>query len=587
MRILGLSFGYHDSAAALVIDGIVAAAQEERFSRVKHDHTFPGQAVAFCLEQAGITAADLDVVAYHERPHRKFNRIIEAAARSPRGGAKYLRSVLPRWFVEEKFDVARVISRRLGVPEGVVRMVEHHQSHAAAAFYASPFPRATVLTLDGVGEYETMTVSRADASGLEKLFAQDLPHSLGLLYSAFTAFLGFKVNSGEYKVMGMAGFGTPTQLDKVRSLYRLTPEGGFEILPGCFEFLCPDDVSYTGEFLKLFGPPRTPESPFRLAEPGATPAPGSIEAVSRGYADIAASLQACVEEIVAHLALGAVKRTGIPELCMAGGVGLNAVANGKLARMLPGGFYVQPASDDAGCALGAALFCHHAGGGRRVAPLAEVGLGKAYSQEETLALLADQGIEGFRVFEDAQALIEALAERLAEGKVAGWMQGRFEWGPRALGHRSILANPGLPGMKDAVNLKIKYREPFRPFAPSVLAEHAMDYFDLPGSSLAAYSPEHFMVSVAPVRPERQAAIPAVTHADGTARVHLVEREANPLYAGLIEAFFRRTGIPMLLNTSFNLRGEPIVSSPFDALQTFYSCDMDCLAIGNILVTKDS
>lgn len=586
MRILGISYGFHDAAAALVIDGIVAAAQEERFTRIKHDYTFPENAISFCLKQAGITSKDLDMVVYHERPYKKFNRIIESVINKPDKGVKYLQSVIPRWFVDKKFDVPELVSQHLGIPMRLVQMVEHHQSHAAAAFYPSPFTEATVLTLDGVGEYETMTVSRADAHGFTKLYAIDLPHSLGLLYSAFTAFLGFKVNSGEYKVMGMAGFGQPTEVDKVRSLYRLTPEGGFAILPECFEFLCPGDVSYNDTFIERFGAPRIPESPFQTTASGHESGTGDIVALSRRYANIAASLQVCTEEIIAHVATSAVKRTGLPDLCLAGGVGLNAVANGKLARMLPGRFYVHPAADDAGCALGAALYCHHASGGRRIPPLSGVELGQEYSQEETLALLERQSITSYHVFDDAQGLIEELATRLSAGEVAGWMQGRFEWGPRALGYRSILAHPGLPDMKDTINRKIKYREPFRPFAPSVLAQEAQAYFELPDTSLLPLSPEHFMIAVAPVRQEKQAAIPAVVHVDGTARVHLVERATSPLYTDLIEAFFKRTGIPMLLNTSFNLRGEPIVASPFDALQTFYRCDMDCLAIGNILITKD-
>lgn len=587
MRILGLSFGYHDAAAALLVDGaVIAAAQEERFSRVKHDHRFPGKAIAFCLERAGIEPGDLDAVVCHERPVLKFERIMEAAVMEPVRGGRYLRDVLPRWFVEGKFDPREQIRAELGVPDKSIHMVEHHQSHAAAAFYPSPFERATVLTLDGVGEFETMTVSRAQASGLTKLFSLNLPHSIGLLYSAFTAFLGFKVNSGEYKVMGMAGFGRPTRIDEIRSLYRLKPGGGFEIDQRCFEFLCPEDSSYNAEFVKLLGTSRQAESPFRIPQAGCEVVPGSVEETSLHYADIAASLQVCVEEIITHAALGAIERTGLPDLCMAGGVGLNSVANGKLARLLPGGFYVHPAADDSGCALGAALYFHHASGGRRTPPLHDMALGREYPEQEVVELLNRQGVTGYTVFPDLGALVEELADRLAAGQVAGWMQGRFEWGPRALGRRSILANPGLADMKDTVNVKIKFREPFRPFAPSVLAEAASQYFELPDVADMPLAPEHFMLSVAPVRPEKREAIPAVTHVDGSARVHLVRADVNPEYAALIGAFARRTGLPMLLNTSFNLRGEPIVSSPFDALQTFYFCDMDCLAIGNVLISKE-
>lgn len=582
MKILGLSFDYHDAAAALLVDGKLAAAgQEERFTRKKHDASLPAKSIAFCLSEAGLTSSQIDYVAFYEKTMLKFNRIVRSSIK--RRKRAYLRDTLTSWLREEKFDVRKRIAEAIPIAPSRIISFSHHESHAASAFFCSPFNEATVLTLDGVGERQTAGVSIGRGAELERLASVELPHSLGLLYSAFTAFLGFEVNEGEYKVMGMAGFGQPRFLDDVMRFITLKPDGGFMIDQACFEFLCPEDLPYRQELIKRFGPARQAESKFAVQpEPGIN---DDILSLSRRYADIAASIQKATENVIMHMAARAVERTGIRNLCMAGGVALNSLANGRLIRECGYPLYIHPAAGDAGGAVGAALLCHHkSAGGARTAPLTSAYLGYAASEQEIKAAIAASGFAKVEAVDNDDELVERVAGLLAGGAVIGWLQGRAEWGPRALGCRSILADPTRPEMQRRVNESIKFREPFRPFAPVVPVEVATTYFDMPEVTDPT-SPEYFMLAVHPVRREMRHRLPAVTHADGTARIQVVSSDSHRLYHDLLHAFGRKSGVPVLLNTSFNLRGEPIVDTPIDALKTFAFSGLDAVALGRYIVFK--
>jgi carbamoyltransferase len=584
MNILGVSFDYHDSSAALLVEGrLVAAAQEERFTRKKHDARLPKAAIAFCLAEAGLTAQDLDAVVFHESTVLKIDRIVSSYLKRIRQAPSYLRIVTQLWAHDGKFHPLRRLAAHLDLPEERIHRVGHHDSHAASAFFCSPFEEAAIVTMDGVGEYETTTVALGKGTQIHPLYSGKLPHSLGLLYSAFTAFLGFEVNEGEYKVMGMAAFGQPSQAAKVRELVALTADGLFTLDQSCFEFYCALDYPFNDEMIRRFGSPRPPSQNFRVPPKGQAPAPYSDEEESLRHADLAASLQLVTEEIVLHVVKGAMERTGQKNVCLAGGVALNSVANARLQKDLGCRLYVQPSAGDSGAALGAALAWHHRQGGARTPALVDPFLGKAHDDRAILKELLRHNLPLRRL--DEEALIDAVTGIIAQGGVIGWMQGRFEWGPRALGNRSILADPRRADMKDIVNVKIKFREPFRPFAPSVLAERAHDFFEFPEGP-ADTAPETFMLAVAPVKPGKEAIIPAVTHADGTARLQLVRAETNPLYHRLISAFEKKTGVPLVLNTSFNLKGEAMVDKPYDALQTFAWSGMDAVALGNYLVLKE-
>ncbi|OHC75290.1 MAG: hypothetical protein A3G18_02565 [Rhodospirillales bacterium RIFCSPLOWO2_12_FULL_58_28] len=581
MRILGLSFDYHDAAAALLVDGaLVVAGQEERFTRRKHDASLPVKSIEFCLSEAGLASSQIDYVAFYEKTALKFDRIVRSSIRRDRA---YLQDTLASWLREEKFDVRRRIADAVPVAPSRIISYYHHESHAASAFFCSPFNEATVLTIDGVGENETAGVSIGKGAELKRLTSIELPHSLGLLYSAFTAFLGFEVNEGEYKVMGMAGFGQPRFLDDVMRLITLKPDGGFRIDQTCFEFLCPKDLPYRQELIERFGPARQAESMFAVQ-----PGPGiddNVLSLSRRYADIAASIQKAAENVIMHMAAKAVERTGIRNLCMAGGVALNSLANGRLIRECGYPLYVHPAAGDAGGAVGAALLCHHkTTGGARTAPLTCAYLGRAASEQEIKAAIAASGFLKVETAHDDDALVNRVADLLAGGAVIGWFQGRAEWGPRALGCRSILADPTRTEMQRRVNESIKFREPFRPFAPVTPVEVATSYFDMPEVTDPA-SPEYFMLAVHPVRQEMRHLLPAITHADGTARVQVVSSDSHRLYHALLHAFGRRSGVPVLLNTSFNLRGEPIVDTPADALKTFAFSGLDAVVLGRHIVFK--
>jgi carbamoyltransferase len=590
MNILGISAYYHDSAAALVRDGdLVAAAQEERFTRKKHDPGFPLRAIRYCLAEGGVGPGDLDVVAFYDKPMVKFERILQTYfSVAPRGLRTFMMAV-PVW-LKQKLWIPLEIEAALE-REGIARrpdliFPEHHESHAASAFFPSPFPEAAILTVDGVGEWATSTIGVGKGNRIEILKELDFPHSLGLLYSAFTYFTGFKVNSGEYKLMGLAPYGEPVYADTIlKELIDLKPDGSFCMNMDYFGYL--DDVVMTSaKFSALFGgPPRKPESELTARE-----------------MNLARSIQAVTEEIILRMARHARELTGLENLCLAGGVALNCVANGRLLREgIFRDLWIQPAAGDAGGALGAALLAWHqvkdgprVRDGRRDA-MKGAFLGPAFSDDEVGAFLEARGYVGRRLSPEAWA--PTLAKILAEEQVVGLCQGRMEFGPRALGGRSIIGDARSPKMQSVMNLKIKYRESFRPFAPTCLEEKVGEYFELD-------RPSPYMLLVAPVRRDRcrgldQAAtlpirdrinqvrsdIPAVTHVDYSARVQTINREANPRYYDLIKAFENLTGYGVIINTSFNVRGEPIVCTPEDAYRCFMRTEMDYLVLGSWLLAK--
>ena len=585
--VLGISAYYHDSAACLVRDGdIVAAAQEERFTRKKHDASFPRHAVAYCLAEGKLRPEELDYVGFYDKPLLKFERLLENyCGVAPRGLRSFL-TAMPVW-LKEKLFTRDQIRKALGGYEGPVLFAEHHESHAASAFYPSPFPEAAVLTMDGVGEWATSSYGVGRGKDLELVAELHYPHSLGMLYSAFTYYTGFKVNSGEYKVMGLAPYGEPRYADAIfDKLVELKDDGSFKLNMDYFNYV--HGLTMTnGAFDRLFGgPPRRPES-----------------AVTQREMDVAASVQVVTEEIMLRMARHVHRETGLENLCLAGGVALNCVGNGRLLREGPfKRLWIQPAAGDAGGAVGVALAIHHKVLGHDRRHVSEGDsmqgsyLGPAFSDAEVEPFLASVGA----VYEKlpAEELIERSARLLADEKVVGWFQGRMEFGPRALGNRSILGDARSPRMQSVMNLKIKFRESFRPFAPSVLRERVADWFELDVDS-------PYMLLVAPVRPERRipmteaqerlfgieklnvprSEIPAVTHVDHSARIQTVHRETNPLYHALLGRFEALTGCPVLVNTSFNVRGEPIVCTPKDAYLCFMRTEMDALALGSCVLEK--
>jgi carbamoyltransferase len=595
VRILGLSAFYHDSAAALVEDGrVVAAAQEERFTRKKFDAGYPRLAIDYCLKQAGVGLRDIDRVVFYDKPFVKFERLLETYLTcSPRGFTSF-RMALPLWLREKLFQKSLLADELKATdPEfdWQTRLLfcEHHLSHAASAFYPSPFEKAAVLTLDGVGEWTTTATAIGDGGKLTITKEIHFPHSLGLLYSAFTYYTGFRVNSGEYKVMGLAPYGTPRYAQLIYdNLIDLKPDGSFRLNLEYFDY-CTGLTMTNARFDRLFGAP--PRDPASLLE--------------QKHMDIAASVQVVLEEAVLRLTRSLAAETGEENLCLAGGVALNCVANGKVLR--EGKFrniWIQPAAGDAGGALGAALAAYHIhAGAPRVRPNAIDGMAGAYlgpefGTPEIEQRLAAAGAR-FTTLERA-GMIDTAAAALADGKAVGWFQGRMEFGPRALGNRSILGDPRSPAMQRNLNLKVKYRESFRPFAPAVLRDHVAEWFDLDVDS-------PYMLLVAPVtkphlRPMSateealfgidklnvaRSSIPAVTHVDYSARVQTVHRETNPAYFDLIARFHALTGCPLLVNTSFNVRSEPIVCTPEDAFRCFMGTEIDMLVVGNCVLRKDA
>jgi len=591
MQILGISCYYHDAAAALLRDGeLVAAAEEERFSRVKHDFRYPRNAIRFCLESGGIDGSDLDYVVFFEKPFRKFDRILMSVLQTYPRSWKVFRESMITWMID-KLWVGSTIESDLNVPKEKVLFCEHHLSHAASAFLCSPFDEAAILTVDGVGEWVTGTWGVGRGNEIRLLKQMEFPHSLGLLYSAFTAFLGFEVNEGEYKVMGMAPYGEPRYVDKVWKVVRQNGDGSFSLDMDYFCFHHSTDRTFSGRFTDLFGEPRSPKMHFYTKTSGYPKyfgdPPADYEKIcarNQYYADLAASIQQVTEELLLGMARNLHKQTKLKRLCIAGGVGLNSVANGRILRETPfEELYVQPAAGDGGGALGAALWAYNTLLGKpRGFTMKHAYWGRSYSSGEISSFLQQNNIPHLPM-ENEDKLMDLVVQRLMQGKVIGWFQGRFEWGPRALGNRSILADARNPEMKEIVNAKIKFREPYRPFAPSVLAERAEEYFDLSGAM--GHYPARYMQYVVPVKECKRTVVPAITHVDGTGRLQTVFREQSPRYYKLIEQFGQATGVPLILNTSFNLKGEPIVNTPANAFNTFSKSEMDALVLENFLIEK--
>jgi carbamoyltransferase len=598
MYILGISCYYHDAAAALLQDGVlVAAAEEERFTRKKHDYSFPSHAIDFCLRQAGITSRDLDYVVFYEKPLLKFERILMTTLQTfPQSWGVFRESMIT-WF-NDKLWIKGHILTTLNIPDEKLLFVEHHLSHAASAFFCAPYDEAAILTIDGVGEWTTAAVGKAtadwDGTGHNhiELFGEvKFPHSLGLLYSAFTAFLGFQVNEGEYKVMGMAPYGRPTRVEDVYKLFEVGDDGSFRMNMEYFSFHHSTSRTFNGKFTKLFGEPRVHESDFYT--PTTHPKkdhPQWDEATAnrnQHYADIAASIQYATEETMLKMANYAYERTGLKKLCMAGGVALNSVANGRILRETPfEEVYIQPAAGDSGGALGAALYVYHVLLGKpRKFIMEHAYWGQAYSPQEVKNAIEATG-RTYQLVEDPERRAQMMVDDMLAGKVIGLFQDRFEWGPRALGNRSILADPRGAEMKNIVNARIKFREPFRPFAPVILEERASEYYaDV--EDPARNFPLRYMLMVCHTKNGSGDKIQAVTHEGGTGRVQTVRRETNQLYYRAIELFGQATGVPVLLNTSFNLRGEPIVTTPANALNTFGKSDIDTLYADDFVVRKSA
>ena len=593
MRILGLSFYYHDAAAVLLEDGVlVAAAQEERFSRRKHDPGFPAHAVAFCLRQGDCTADELDYVVFYEKPFLKFERLLTTILATVPRSAVLFREGMLTW-LGDKLWLKQHIAEQVGVSSNRILFVEHHHSHAASALFCSPYAEAALLTVDGVGEWTAAAFGSGSAAwngrGENRITLDAelrFPHSLGLLYSAFTAFLGFEVNEGEYKVMGMAPYGAPKHVDKVHRVVHVYDDGSLHLDLSYFTFPHHTQRTFGRKFEELFGEPRNGKARFvtertsRYDDPN-PPTRTEIEK-NQYYADVAASIQAVTEDILLRMARHLHSRTGLKRLCLAGGVGLNSVANFRILNETPfEEMYIQPAAGDAGGALGAALYAYHVllGQPRRFV-LDHAFWGENHDGAATADFLSRTGLRA-ECHENEDRLLDRVVDLLDKGKVVGWLHGRFEWGPRALGHRSILADPRRAEMKDIVNIKIKFREPFRPFAPSVPEEKAGEFFALPDAS--SHFPARFMLYVVPVR--RPDLLPAITHADGTGRLQTVQRQTNPRYHRLLERFGQATGVPALLNTSFNLKGEPIVNTPAEAFRTFQVSGMDALVLDTWVVLK--
>lgn len=591
MYILGISCFYHDSAAALLRDGeLVAATEEERFSRIKHDSGFPDRSIAYCFEEAGITARDLDYVVFYEKPFQKFERILMTSFQGFPRSWRMFGGAMINWF-GDKLWMKTILKEKLGIEERKILFEDHHLSHAASAFYPSPFDEAAILTIDGVGEWTTAALGKAKGNEITLLKEIRFPHSLGLLYSAFTAFLGFQVNEGEYKVMGMAPYGKPKYMDRILDkLVKVAKDGSFWLDMDYFSFHYSDEATYNAKFVDLFGPPRDSKMHFFTSETrfpsyfGEKPADFAEQCrLNEHYADIAASIQKVTEEIILKLALDAHAQTGLKKLCMAGGCALNSVANGRILNETPfEDLFIQPAAGDSGAALGAALHVHHALLGRpRKFTLEHAYWGKKYGEGEIQSFLEGQNIK-YERFADDNKLLDRVVEDLVAGKVVGWYQGRFEWGPRALGNRSILADPRSELMKDTVNIKIKFREPFRPFAPVILEQNADEYFI--GRNTARQYPSRYMLLVLPLKEDKKDSIKAVNHM-GTGRLQTIREEWNPRYYRVVEKFGQATGVPVLLNTSFNLRGEPIVATPANAYSTFSKSGIDVLVLENYMVRK--
>ena len=594
MYILGISAFYHDSAAALIKNGeLIAAAMEERFSRKKHDNGFPQLAAEFCLEEAQITASELDYVVFYEKPLVKFERILQTSLNTfPRSSGLWREAMLT--WLTDKLWVRSHVARGIGVPYDKVLFCDHHMSHAASAFFACPYKDAAILTVDGVGEWTTTTLGVGksslgesdDVSPTIDLFEeQRFPHSLGLLYSTFTAWLGFRVNNGEYKVMGMSPYGEARYLDKVyKVLSQDQATGAFRLEMPYFDFHRSTTRSYSRKFLDLFGDERDADGEFFTArtQPHRTAERQAMEA-NQYYADVAASVQQVTEDALINIATYLHKKTGMKKLVMAGGVALNTKANWRILNESPfEELWIQPAAGDDGGALGAALWAWHIVHGKpRRWVQSHAYFGKGYDDADCKTFLDAAGLR-YETFNDECKLTETIVDALTQQQVIGFHQGRFEWGPRALGNRSILADPRGEEMKEVVNTKIKFREPFRPFAPVILRERSPEYFDYP--QVAEHDTPRYMLMVAPIKSDKQSEIHAVNH-EGTGRLQSIDRKTNPRYYDVVKKFGEATGVPIVLNTSFNLRGEPIVNTPQEAFNTFRNSDIDVLVLGSHVVRK--
>ena len=573
MNVLGLSFYYHDSSAALVKDGVlVAAAEEERFSRKKHDSGFPGLAIDFVLRTGGIRIEDVDWIVFYEKPFVKLERmLLSAMGTFPRSAAVF-RESMQRW-ISDKLWIKSMMSKKLGVSSSKLLFAEHHVSHAASSFYTSPFQDAAILTVDGAGEWTTSTIGVGRGTKLEILKEIRFPHSLGLLYSAFTAYCGFEVNEGEYKLMGMHPYGKPKYVDKIYEILDVGEDGSLWHDMRYFAYHYSPDSTLNERFSQHFGrPPRDPKLSDKTLDPF--------------YCDMAASIQKVTEDVVLKMARHAHELTGLKKLCMAGGVALNSVANYKILRNGPfEDLYILPAPGDDGGSVGAAYWAYnHVLGQPRGPALDHAYLGSEHTDADIEAFLTKHDI-AFERIEDDKKFYDFAARSLMDGMVCGWFRGRFEFGPRALGARSIIADARRPEMKEKLNATIKFREAFRPFAPSVLEERANEFFDIPEA--ARHFPARFMLYVTPVREEKRSVIPAITHEDGSGRLQTVFKDTNPAYHGMIERFGELTGVPVIMNTSFNLKGEPIVESPAHAFNTFSLSGMDLLFLNNYVVRANA
>ncbi len=576
MNILGLSFYYHDSAAALVKDGVlVAAGEEERFSRLKHDSGFPALAIDFVLKQGGLTPSDVDYVVFYEKPFVKFERmLLSAMSTFPRSAAVF-RESMQRW-VTDKLWIKSMMSKRIGIPGSKLLFCDHHMSHAASSFFTSPFQDSAILTVDGAGEWSTATMGVGRGNKIEIFKELRFPHSLGLLYSAFTAYCGFEINEGEYKLMGMHPYGKPRFVDRIYELIRVGEDGSLWHDMKYFAYHYSRDTTLAEAFSEHFGrPARDPKLGDKSLDPY--------------YCDMAASIQVVTEQILLKMITYLHGVSGSRNLCLAGGVALNSVANYKLLREGPfEDIYVHPAPGDDGGSVGAAYWAYnHLLGQPRGPALEHAYLGSSYGDDEVRAFLERHDIAHEHI-EGDERFFDFVARSLAEGQVCGWFRGRFEWGPRALGARSIIADPRKPEMKELLNAKIKFREAFRPFAPSVIEERASEFFDFdPPSPRTQQYPARFMLYVAPVRAEKRAVLPAITHEDGSGRLQTVVKATNPDYHRMIERFGELTGVPVIMNTSFNLKGEPIVEDPSHAFNTFSLSGMDLLFLNNFVIRAEA
>jgi len=590
--ILGISCFYHEAAACLLKDGkVVAASSEERFTRKKHDSEFPKEAVSFCLKKAGIVAADLDFAVFYEKPFWKFQRILISTLSTYPETIRLFPKAMVTW-LGDKLWVRSIIAEELGIDSKKILFVPHHISHASSAFYASGFEKAAVMTMDGVGEWTSTTYGVGNGKNLEIKAEIKFPHSIGLLYSVFTAFLGFEVNDGEYKVMGMAPYGKPRYLDLVRRLVKKYQDGSYALKMEYFKFHKSTQTAYSQKFVDLFGKPREKDLHFFTKTSGYPDyfgdKPENFSALcdeNQKYADIAASIQAFTQEVMLDIARTIYQKTKEENLCIAGGVGLNSVANGLLLRSGPfKRIFVQPAAGDDGGSLGAAFYAYHQVlGKKRNFVQTHCYFGAEFKDEEILKFLKRKRIK-YRKIESEDKLTDFLSSEIANGKVIGFYHGRSEWGPRALGARSILADPRREEMKDIVNTKIKFREPYRPFAPVVLAEKAHEYFEL--ENLDHKHLTNFMLGVFPVKKNKQKIIPAITHVDGSGRLQIISETQNARYYQIVKKFGQKTGVYVLMNTSFNLKGEPIVNSPDDAFNTFKKSGLDILALEKYIVLKE-